>query len=39
MAKTDVILLKPVEHLGYKILAFVQAGGGQRKPAAATFDI
>lgn len=29
---------QPVEHLGYKILAFVQSSSGQRKPAAATFE-
>jgi len=29
---------KPVEHLGYKILAFVQTSDGQRKPASSNFE-
>jgi hypothetical protein len=29
---------KPVEHLGYRILAYVQANDGQRKPASASFE-
>jgi hypothetical protein len=29
---------KPVEHLGYKILAFVQGGGSQRPAASTSFE-